>query len=231
MKSITPSPISPAAKDSRNGSNLLLTGTRPLGKRKTQTLRAWIDRDGRGCPFLSKVSFADKVHIKSTGTTIRQAALDFNLLHARDLITGRLSSGREATPPKQEELILTDALPQRALSMKPAWAWLILHGKNIENRSKPTKMRGRVLIHAGLDMTKEEYQAAWIAAAAEDIDLPALEDLPKGGIIGEMTITDCVTSHPSRWFIGPFGYVLGSVKPLDFIPCKGALGFFKPNLP
>ena len=37
----------------------------------------------------------------------------------------------------------------KALSIRQPWAWLILHGgKDIENRTWATKLRGRVLIHA-----------------------------------------------------------------------------------
>lgn len=30
--------------------------------------------------------------------------------------------------------------------------------------------------------------------------------------------------------VGPWGFVLDEVKPLPFQPCKGALGFFTPQL-
>jgi hypothetical protein len=37
-----------------------------------------------------------------------------------------------------------------ALSIKQPWSWLIVFGhKDIENRSWPTRYRGRFLIHAG----------------------------------------------------------------------------------
>jgi hypothetical protein len=39
--------------------------------------------------------------------------------------------------------------PWRALSVRRPWANLLFRGKNIENRSWPTRYRGRLLVHAG----------------------------------------------------------------------------------
>lgn len=37
----------------------------------------------------------------------------------------------------------------KALSIRQPWAWLILHGgKDMENRSRRTHMRGRICVHA-----------------------------------------------------------------------------------
>ena len=41
-------------------------------------------------------------------------------------------------------------------------------------------------------------------------------------------IVDCVSSMDSRWFFGKYGFELRDAFPVDLIPCKGALGFFKP---
>jgi hypothetical protein len=113
------------------------------------------------------------------------------------------------------------------LSIRQPWAWLICNaGKDIENRSWPTKFRGRVLIHAGKGMTSDEYEDAGICAADSGISLPPFESLERGGIVGEAEIVDCVTRSESAWFFGPYGFVLRNAKPLPFFPCKGALGFF-----
>ncbi len=48
-----------------------------------------------------------------------------------------------------------------------------------------------------------------------------------GGIIGIAEIVDCVDNSDSEWFFGPFGFVLDNIKPIDFIPIKGKLGFFE----
>lgn len=117
----------------------------------------------------------------------------------------------------------------KALSIRQPWAWLIVNGhKDIENRSWATKFRGPVLIHASKGMTRDDYLACEIFCAdIPGVKLPAYEDLQRGGIVGQVEIVDCVTSHPSPWFVGPVGIVMANARPRPFHPCKGALGFFK----
>lgn len=119
----------------------------------------------------------------------------------------------------------------KALSIRQPWAWLIVHaGKDIENRTWPTRFRGRVLIHASKGVTRSEYDEACWFMGEQGIDygrLPLFDDLQRGGIIGEAEIVDCVTESKSPWFAGPYGFVLRNAKPLPFRPCKGALGFFR----
>ena len=125
-----------------------------------------------------------------------------------------------------------------ALSIRQPWAWMILHaGKDIENRCRPTRFRGRVLIHAAKGCTRNEYEdALWFAGDFEArtvaathlpsspaIRVPELKDLPRGGIIGEAELVDCVRESESPWFVGEYGFVLRNVKPLPFTPCVGAL--------
>lgn len=117
-----------------------------------------------------------------------------------------------------------------ALSIRQPWAWLILHaGKDIENRTWPTRYRGHVLIHAAKGMTRAEYEDAedplW-SRGGPTIELPPFADLQRGGIVGRARIVGCVTASDSSWFCGPFGFVLTAVEPLPFHPCRGALGFF-----
>ena len=101
----------------------------------------------------------------------------------------------------------------KALSIRQPWCHHILHdGKDVENRSWPTKHRGKVLIHA--------------SSKPEDAAYCRRIGAPLGGIVGMMEITDCVTAMESRWFFGPYGFVIGRSRPLPFVPCKGALGFF-----
>lgn len=121
------------------------------------------------------------------------------------------------------------------LSVRQPWAWLIVQGwKNIENRTWPTTVRGKILIHASSGMTREEYEAAklfvsgWAPSLASQI--PAPESLERGGIVGEVVILDCVDRHDSEWFCGPYGYVLDEARPLPFQPMRGKLKFFKPEI-
>ncbi|MER8754134.1 ASCH domain-containing protein [Mesorhizobium sp. M0976] len=97
-------------------------------------------------------------------------------------------------------------LPDLALSVRQPWPWAILHGgKDIENRDWPTKIRGRVCLHASKGMTRDEYEDC--LATVHHISVP---------------------DSASPWFFGRYGFVLRNAEPLDeFIPVKGALGFFK----
>lgn len=104
-----------------------------------------------------------------------------------------------------------------ALSIRQPWCHNILHdGKDVENRSWPTKGRGWFLIHAG---------KAWDGGKPSG----KLADVPRGGIVGAARIVDCVTEMDSDWFYGEYGFVLADALPIDLIACNGKLGFFKPD--
>ncbi len=116
----------------------------------------------------------------------------------------------------------------KAITIRQPWAWLIIHGgKDIENRSRPTKFRGRILVHAAKGMSRAEYDAAKIIADTNNAFLPDYENLKRGGIIGSVEVIDCVTESASPWFFGEYGFVLRDPKPLPFIQMKGALGIFE----
>ena len=59
----------------------------------------------------------------------------------------------------------------------------------------------------------------------DGIQIP--ETFQTGGIVGEATITDCVTGSGSYWFNGPYGFVLEDAKELPFYKCPGKLGLFE----
>ena len=124
-----------------------------------------------------------------------------------------------------------------ALSIRQPWASLILlAGKDIENRTWGTRVRGPILIHAAKGMTKREYQDAMgfvhevdsrrLYALEALFDSLCPENLPRGGIIGSVNLADCVYQSDSPWFQGPYGFVLRDPKPLPFTPFNGRLGFF-----
>ncbi len=123
----------------------------------------------------------------------------------------------------------------KVLSIRQPWAWLILHGgKDIENRDWATKVRGRVLIHAGATMTRGDYEACtlFIAGMRTEWRLPAYDVLREqcGGIVGSVEITKCVARSDSPWFCGLFGFVLARPEVREFVPMKGRLGFFEVEL-
>ena len=108
--------------------------------------------------------------------------------------------------------------PTVALSIRQPWAHRILQdGKDVENRQWPTRFRGPVLIHAGKGVDAEDRE-----------DMTA--DMRLGGIVGVVEIADCVTELDSKWFFGRYGFVLRNARALEFLPCRGALGFFKPGI-
>lgn len=112
----------------------------------------------------------------------------------------------------------------KALSIQQPWAWLIVHGhKDVENRTWPTLVRGRVLIHAGKQIDAEGY--GWVRRTFPQIALPTQFEV--GGIVGEARVTGCVRDMDSPWFFGPYGFVLRDARPLPFRPLRGQLGFFE----
>lgn len=109
----------------------------------------------------------------------------------------------------------------KALTIRQPWAWAILHaGKGIENRSWTTSYRGPLAIHAAVT-----YAAK--AKLPRGVRPPPREDLPSGAIVGVVDLVDVVEHSSSRWFGGPFGFVL--VNPRAFarpLPCKGRLNLW-----
>lgn len=131
-----------------------------------------------------------------------------------------------------------------ALSIRQPWAWLVVRSdlsdpaerrrqcKNVENREWSTPFRGRVLIHAGKTKPSEELMTdveQFARLGLPGVRPPLPVEMEFGGIIGSARIVDCVTSHRSPWFIGPFGFLLEDIRPLPFVPCRGMLGFFVPK--
>lgn len=139
---------------------------------------------------------------------------------------------------------MPDTLPKFALSIRQPWAWAIINmGKDIENRDWKTKFRGPVCIHASLykDPRGEEWDGCMsildhIHRTSTMREMASREgrkssarysaEAKRGGIIGVAEIVDCVEASASPWFFGSYGFVLRNARPVDFIPVKGALGFF-----
>lgn len=121
---------------------------------------------------------------------------------------------------------MSEQPPPRALSIRQPWADAIIwHGKDIENRDWNTAFRGWVCVHAakkwGLEERLDIDSINRLSGQRLEVDRPLL-----GGIIGVAEIVDCVEASDSRWFFGRYGFVLRNASPVEFIPVKGALGFF-----
>lgn len=111
----------------------------------------------------------------------------------------------------------------KALSVRQPWAWAIVQGfKKVENRSRRTKHRGPLLIHASLNFDKKGLEYI-----RSHMGIPVPDHFDCGGIVGMVKLVDVVTEHPSDFFFGPYGYVLTGAKPMPFRPCKGKLGFWE----
>jgi len=127
--------------------------------------------------------------------------------------------------------VRASSAPTICLSIRQPWAWLIVNGwKDIENREWPTRQRGPIYVHASQTMTQDDYEACRIFVEGIHPTLwhkiPPANKLERGGIVGQTTILDCVTRHPSEWFCGSYGLVLDDSKPLPFVACPGQLRFF-----
>lgn len=102
----------------------------------------------------------------------------------------------------------------KILSIRQPWCHHILHdGKDVENRSWPTRYRGRFLLHSSKTFDGHKTES---------------EGFQMGGIVGMADIIDCVTEMDSEWFCGNFGFVLANAQLLPFTSLRGRLGFFDP---
>lgn len=110
-----------------------------------------------------------------------------------------------------------------ALTVRQPWAWAIIHaGKDIENRTWATDHRGPLLIHAGKRIDPQGF--AFIRA----LGIVVPDDLPLGGIIGQVDLLAC-TPDPvgSPWAAeGHYHWQLASPRALPYRPTRGQQGLF-----
>jgi hypothetical protein len=127
----------------------------------------------------------------------------------------------------------------KAISIKQPWASLIVEGiKPVENRSRPWKHRGPLAIHApkafdhyAFDLFFSRFPPTrnlGVDDCVKDIIQKSRE--LTGGIIGSVNMVDCVTSHDSELFFGPYGYVFEDPKRCDLIPWTGRQGVMNVDL-
>ncbi|RKQ95447.1 ASCH domain-containing protein [Maricaulis maris] len=116
----------------------------------------------------------------------------------------------------------------KALSIRQPWVWAILHaGKDVENRSWSTRYRGLVALHAAKSVDKTAHHAF----LEQGHPLPGSEagSAWLGAYVGTARLVDVVTQSDSRWWQGPYGFVLSDVVAFDTpIPATGRLGLFTP---
>lgn len=119
------------------------------------------------------------------------------------------------------------------ITVQQPWAWALIHGdpqipngvKDVENRSKETAFRGRLLIHAGKKTDSEGFKKL------DDLGIARPLDLERGVIIGSVQLVDCVQNHDSPWaFAFPeWNWVVEDPVPAArLIEVRGNLGLLDP---
>jgi hypothetical protein len=118
----------------------------------------------------------------------------------------------------------------RALSITQPWAECILsHGKNVENRTWTTNLRGYVAIHASSSFKPERFESCFENYGV----LVDGDELDYGAIVGFAKLVDVVTEEDltqetEGWFEGDYGFVFEDVIKLkEPIEMKGTLSFWK----
>ncbi len=122
--------------------------------------------------------------------------------------------------------------PLRALSVRPNWAYCMLHlGKRIENRKWTTQHRGPLLIHAGKGLTRAEYEEVCGFCEEDGVRVPDKSEFLQGGLVAFCHVKDVIEAgdpgSDDIWFGGRYGFVLDRFKAIPFVPLKGQLGLFK----
>jgi hypothetical protein len=83
----------------------------------------------------------------------------------------------------------------KALTVKQPWAWAIVSGgKDVENRSRPTKYRGQIYIHAGKSRDSEALKFPAFRKLDLDFDTTGATDQGidlSGMVIGTVDLVDC----------------------------------------
>ncbi len=135
----------------------------------------------------------------------------------------------------------------KCLSIQQPHAWLITHakeyldGKDIKNWDWNTSFKGRILVHAGKKPDERFYSSyagtfikptigRFASLFPSDFSERINSEECIGGIVGCVTLVDCVRSNTSPWFVGRYGFVLADPMPLLFMPQRGQPGLFDVDL-
>lgn len=122
----------------------------------------------------------------------------------------------------------------KAMTIKQPWAWAICNlpmpfRKCLENRSRPTKHRGPLAIHAGKGFDREGYlrMQHYLEGLGYSGHVPSPDEFVYGAVIGQVNVVGCVQASSSRWFEGPFAYVLENALCYEApVPWSGQLGMW-----
>jgi hypothetical protein len=113
----------------------------------------------------------------------------------------------------------------KALSVCQPWAWAIVHGiKTVENRSRRTRHRGPLMIHASRSRRYlgDDYSELLPG-------LPPVEQLSFGALVGVVEVVDClllaeVEHDPLA--VGPWCWILRRARLIRPVPFRGQVSMF-----
>jgi ASCH domain len=113
----------------------------------------------------------------------------------------------------------------KALSVCQPWAWAIVTGlKTVENRSRPTRHRGPLLIHAS---RSRRYLGEDFADLLPG--LPPADWLDFGALVGMVEVVGCVPAEEvgdDPFATGPWCWLLRDARRVCPHPFKGQVGLF-----
>jgi len=126
----------------------------------------------------------------------------------------------------------------KVITIDSLWAWAIIHGpKRVENRSWTTKHRGPLLIHAGLNTSREGEVRKFLSE--QGLSVPEGDELDclRGKIIGCVNLVDIVSLEQCNftelslttapYAFGPECWILENPQVLSPLPAKGRLGIWE----
>lgn len=91
----------------------------------------------------------------------------------------------------------------KALSIKNPWAYFIFHeGKDVENRTYPTKFRGELLIHASKKSMDLGNCFVLMPDRFSALDIKRLRTSAErfnSYILGSVRLVDCIQNSKSEW--------------------------------
>jgi len=114
----------------------------------------------------------------------------------------------------------------KAISLKPPWPYAIFHlSKDVENRTWYREHYGPTIIHASRRWDEAGY---YFIKDELGLYVPSKHLHAHGALVGTVNIYGIVKEFGSKWFFGPYGYLLKD--PEEFkqpIPYRGERGFFE----
>lgn len=123
----------------------------------------------------------------------------------------------------------------KILTVHEPWAWaFFLAGKDVENRSRPTKHRGPLAIQVSKKRLKPDELteiANFIVGARglfASVLIGTVDQRLRGHIIGIVDVVDCVRDSASRWAMpGYYHWTVAKQRRVKPVPIVGQLGMFE----